>query len=401
MKLGNDQTMARDLNMELILDLLKNDYLSSSDLAKKLQLSKSALTKIMNEMIELNLVTISHKGQDNEDAMGRKKTYFKVNSEAGMIGVINFASTYIKVVVASLDGVIIDEKSIEAEFITEEDLYKTAKLVNELKDKYETPTYKLLCVCIAAPGQINKYTQEFNKSPKFMNCKHIKIKDYFTEHLNINVILKNDINLFIIGEKEHGDISNDIKDALLIHIDSGIGGAIFSDNQLIEGENGFAGEFGLMKTFDHFGNVVPYDALCSTNSIKNRLKYLSVIGEDPMLAPNFKLKDVVAAFHNGNETVRQVVLDTAKNIAIMVSDLYNIFDFKHIYISGRIKLFGEEYLNEIKTHLSSVIDKFELTYTKLNDEAVTYGAMTVAAKAAFKQLLVIRKKNGNHSIIEV
>lgn len=396
MKVGHDQTIARDLNMELILGFLKNDYLSSSDLAKKLKLSKAALTKIMNEMIELNLVMISHK-DNNKSEIGRKKTYFKINPQAGMIVVINFASTYIKVIISTLDNTVIDEASIEAEFIRESDLEKVASIVNKFKKKYETETTKLLTICIAAPGQINKFTQEFKKSPKFMYCGDIKIKDYFKEKCQTDTLLKNDINLFIVGEKEHGSISEEIQDAILIHIDSGIGGAIYNKNQVVDGENGFAGEFGLMKTYDNFGNLVPYDAICSTNSIKNRLQYLKFIGEDPKLKENFRFKDVVEAFHNGNEIVRTVVLESAKKISNMVSDLYNIFDYSHIYISGRIKMFGHEYINEIKSHLN-ILDRVNLQYTKLNDEAVVYGALSVASRYTFKKLLEIRKKNNVLSV---
>ena len=87
----------------------------------------------MNEMIELNLVMISHK-DNNKSEIGRKKTYFKINPQAGMIVVINFASTYIKVIISTLDNTVIDEASIEAEFIRESDLEKVASIVNEFKE---------------------------------------------------------------------------------------------------------------------------------------------------------------------------------------------------------------------------------------------------------------------------
>ena len=130
---------------------------------------------------------------------------------------------------------------------------------------------------------------------------------------------------------------------------------------------------------------------------KNRLQYLKFIGEDPKLKENFRFKDVVEAFHNGNEIVRTVVLESAKKISNMVSDLYNIFDYSHIYISGRIKMFGHEYINEIKSHLN-ILDRVNLQYTKLNDEAVVYGALSVASRYTFKKLLEIRKKNNVLSV---
>ncbi|MDO9628862.1 MAG: ROK family transcriptional regulator [Acholeplasmataceae bacterium] len=397
MKYGSDQTVARDLNVEMVLQLLKEKHMSSSDLAKRMHLSKPGLTKIMNEMIENHLVVFTEEEHLLKNNVGRKKTLYKINPNAGMVGVINFAPTHVKIVFSDLEGGTIDEVDIpNQEFIDEKTLNEITQTIDLLRSKHESNQRALLSVCIAAPGKINSSTQEIFQSPKFKPAQHIKLKDYFKKHLNVHVSLKNDINLWLLGEREQGYIDSSIEDAILVHIDTGIGGAILNKGKIVEGEQGFAGEFGLMKTFDRFGNIVYYDSICSTNSIKNQIAYYKTIGEITNIKDGFRTSDVIEAFEQQDPLVQTVVIESAKNIGILISNLYNVFDCKHIYISGRVRGFKDKYLDEVKLFLGKQSSEIELKYATCGDEAISFGARSVAIDQAFKVLIENRKRgNGN------
>ena len=395
MKYGSDQTVARDLNVEMVLQLLKEEHMSSSDLAKRMHLSKPGLTKIMNEMIENHLVVFTEEEKHQKNNVGRKKVLYKINPNAGMVGVINFAPTHVNILLSDLEGRTIDEVDMKnKEFIDELTLKDIATTIDQLRTKHESTQCSLLSVCIAAPGKINSSTQEIFQSPKFKPAQHIKLKDYFKKHLGTQVSLKNDINLWLLGEREQGCIESSIEDALLVHIDTGIGGAILNKGKIVEGEQGFAGEFGLMKTFDRFGNIVYYDSICSTNSIKNQIAYYKTIGEITSIKDNFRTSDVIEAFQQNDPLVHTVVMESAKNIGMLISNLYNVFDCKHIYISGRVRGFQEKYLEEVKLYLGKQSSEIELKYAACGDEAISYGARSVAIDQAFR-VLIENRKRGN------
>ena len=98
MTFGKDQTSARDKNLEIIIEHLQKESLSRSDLALKMQLSKTALGKIVDEMLLNNLVILSEEKGPNQ--VGRKKVLYEINKDAGLVLAINFAGHHVSVTIA-------------------------------------------------------------------------------------------------------------------------------------------------------------------------------------------------------------------------------------------------------------------------------------------------------------
>jgi predicted NBD/HSP70 family sugar kinase len=393
MQKGNNQTIVRDFNMKLVIEALKKEKLSSSDLANKLHLSKPALTKIMDDMVELKLVFASENGTTKTNTKGRKKTYFQLNGESGLVGIIYFVGTYIRILLADMTGAVVEEKKLEdCEFITHGILDEVVNILKDMKQLHETEFKKLLNICISAPGKINKYTSEIEQSPKFLVAKDFRLAHFLKEIFNVKVSVKNDINMLMVGEKNNGSFKDKIENALLLHIDVGIGGATLNQSQILEGEQGFAGEFGLIKTFDRFGNSVYYDTLCSTNAIQNQIKYYRSIGEVTSLGESFTLKEVINAFHHGDSLTRHVVLESARYIGLLVGNLFNIFNYYNILISGGITMFGNDYLDVVKQNSNDNIERYNISFALLGAEATTLGVISTALDEGFNYLLELRKQ---------
>jgi predicted NBD/HSP70 family sugar kinase len=392
MQKGNNQTIVRDFNMKLIIEALKREKLSSSDLANKLHLSKPALSKIMDGMVELSLVFASENKTAKTNTKGRKKTYFQLNGESGLVGVIYFVGTYIKILLADMTGTVVEEKVLkDCEFITHDILDEVVRILKIMIQSHESDSKNLLNICISAPGKINKYTSEIEQSPKFLMANDFRLAHFLKDIFNVRVSVKNDINMLMVGEKNNGSFKDKIKNALLLHIDVGIGGAILNENQILEGEQGYAGEFGLIKTFDRFGNSVYYDTLCSTNAILNQIKYYRSIGEVTSLGESFVLDDVVNAFHQGDPLTRHVVLDSARYIGILVGNLFNIYNYYNILISGGITMFGDDYLDVVKHNSNSDVKQYNISFAQLGAEATTLGVIYTALDEGFNYLLELRK----------
>ena len=280
------------------------------------------------------------------------------------------------------------------EFIDMSTIEEIVSIINGFKKRYANESRSILSISIAAAGKINRETQAFKQSPKFVAIKDLNLKDYFETKFETTVFVKNDINLMLLGEVEKDREQKDLQDVLLLHIDTGIGGAIFNKGSIIEGEQGYAGEFGLMKTFDRMGQMAYYDTLCSTRSLKNQIKYYKSVGEKTEIDDNVTFNEVVRLYQKNDKLVCDIVNQSAKYISMMVSNLYNIFDFTHIFISGEIKLLGKSYLDEVVSNLGQEKNDVILSYSNYGDEAITYGALNVSISQAFKTL-VNNRRNTN------
>lgn len=383
MKKGFTHTEIRKINIESILKLLSKEYLSASQIAKKMQISKTAVIKILSEMESFSLV--KNMASVDGDKQRYQRTSYAISEKAGVICVIDFGSIYVKIVFATLDGTIIfDQYLDDKEFLDLETLNQIVDIIKKAQKDLLTEDQKLLLSIISAPGQINRIEEEIHNSPKFVKVKDIKIKAFFESKLNMSVTLKNDTNLAIVGEIKRGQYQS-IEDGMLIYIDAGIGGSILNKGKVIEGETGFAGEFGLMTTYDRFGNKVYIDSLCSINGIANQIRYRQLIGEVGMIKnDNFKFEDIKNALVNDDEIVTDIVKYTAVKIGEMINNLSNILDFKKFYIGGRIKQFGSIYLNWINGEIKTQNHDIDVSYTKLEDDAMIYGAIDLGQSKAFE-----------------
>lgn len=380
---GVKNTGIRERNIESILRLLYTKKLSATHIAKELKLSKTAGFKIISEMESMNLVeNLADNGDENEKY---KRTLYTIKKEAGILGVIEFGSTYIKIVFSYLNGQIFDETTIEErEFLTLDDLNEVSKIILNKKAQFETDVTKLIAVVVSTPGQINKFKEEIENSVKFKAVKDINIKAYFEENLQTHIMLKNDINLAIIGEQYYGNVERIADNGILIYIDSGMGGAILNENKIIDGDFGYAAEFGLVSTYDQFGNNLVYDLICSINSIKKQIAYQKMVGKNTQISEPFRYRHVVKAFYEKDEVVLNVVQYTAHKIGELISNLTYIFNYQRFFIGGRIKALGQQYLDWVYEGVDKNIKDINIKYTTLGDENIIYGAIHTGLTYAFQ-----------------
>lgn len=383
---GNKNTTIRKNNITSILQLIYKEPLSVAMIAKKLDLSKPAVINILSEMEQANLVENVAENKNNTSKW--RRTSYLISNKAGVIMVIYFAPTYIKIVFSYLNGTILDEILLEdKEFIDNKDLEEIIEIVNKYKNKLKNQNLELILTLVAVAAQVNKHTEEIENSFKFNKLKQTSIKAFFEKNIDSKVVFKNDINLAIIGEKEYNTVKKSFNNALLIYIDSGIGGAILNENKVLDGELGKAAEFGLIEVHDDFGNKVYFDLLCSINSIKKQIKYQQSIGTNTILKEGFRFKDVLKAFNENDNLVHEIVRKSAYKTAEVINNLQIIFNYQQILIGGRIKKFGEKYLNWITEKLNFKNNEFKVNFTNFDDESVVLGAIYEAASYAFSELI--------------
>src|SRR5690606_2002087 len=156
--------------------------LSATHIAKALKLSKTAVFKILSEMEGMNLVeNLAESDNENEKY---KRTLYAIKQEAGILGVVEFGSTYIKIVFSYLNGEIFDETIIEdREFLNLDDLNEICTIILNKKKQFETDTRSIISIIVSAPGQINKFTDEFENSVKFNLIKDVPVRAIFVDNL--------------------------------------------------------------------------------------------------------------------------------------------------------------------------------------------------------------------------
>ena len=88
--------------------------------------------------------------------------------------------------------------------------------------------------------------------------------------------------------------------------------------------------------------------------------------------------------------MRRIVLRSADIVARLISSLIDILDTGRILLAGRVRDFGEEYLQRIENNGSLRARSAEVSYSQTEDP-VLRGAVFYAIEAAF-DLLITRRR---------
>lgn len=205
------------------------------------------------------------------------------------------------------------------------------------------------------------------------------------------VVLRNDADAGLVGERFYGDYSPD--DMIYLTISSGIGAGIAVDGSLLSGWDGNAGEIGHL-TVDPDGEVVcgcghtgHWEAYCSGNNIPAYVRHLyesaRVETALPISDPSFAAPDLFA-LSGEDEFADSVIERLAEWNAIGLANLVHAYAPITISVGGAVALNNPELVvDPINERLSDLVltNVPDVQLTSLTEDVVVHGALASALRA--------------------
>ncbi len=111
-------------------------------------------------------------------------------------------------------------------------------MIEEMQSQLPPSAYGLVGICIGIHGVIHENQLVFVPYSPYQG---IDFAGSLEQHFHIPVLVENEANLSALGEWAY---CFHTRNMLSISVHSGIGVGIIMDDQLITGQNGYAGEFG-------------------------------------------------------------------------------------------------------------------------------------------------------------
>lgn len=361
---GQNQSYARAVNNELVIQRLRQKEYSATELANELGLSHAALSSILRGLMNDEIIKISH--SVSVTGKGRKQVCYSLNEGYGIMIVVSLSDNRYSISISNIKEEILFEEEKEIDKYDVAAIYEIILRIKQLLE-LEYRDIPLRHIIIAVPGRVNTKTGKLQSSKQFNNDlfrEQNAIVDIFRKHFTVPVAMDNDINLSIIGEWKYGCLK-DANNALLAYIDNGIGGALLINGVFYGGNDGYAGEIGLMNaTFN--GQESCLDEFVSLRSIK---EYFSTKHQK-----KYKVRDVVEEYQKKGE-VYDYVNATAHLLGKKLRDIVEVLNISNIVLSGRISLFNEDYLNCLKEELAKSQNLCVITYSLLGKKSILYGAI--------------------------
>jgi len=365
---GKNQSHIREINRQLVLELLKEKPLSCKEMADILHLSNTALSKITHELREVNLLKECTPPEKNE--VGRRPIRLEINADLGCLAVVNLEKFFVKLF--DFAGHILYELTLPSVLIY--DIHHLNICINLIKDFLEeNDVHCLKAFTVITSGRTNK-DGSFIYALRYKNPELINLKKMFEDNFDVPTSVKNDVSLALFSEYQNTKMQKP-QSVIMLYIDKGVGMAFAIDGKVYEGHRGFAGEVGLIK------NAQTDDILENIISIRALKKLFENSGKNPTLpeiAQSFIMEEV--------ETFN-IINRFAIKVADVIIDLLLVLDSQEVLINGGIRCLGEGFLEIIRQEIAkNQYLKTQISYGK-DDDSTLNGAFLQAQNLAIANLI--------------
>ncbi|MGQ7869355.1 ROK family protein [Sunxiuqinia sp. sy24] len=360
-------------------------------ICKKVKLSVPTGTKLINELIHDNIIIeFGKKETDN----GRRPSLYKVDPEiAYCIGTVVLLKG-ISFVVYNLEMKEVfsmhDENFVLEN--TESCLENVVRFIQDAIVKSGIDSSRVLGMGMGITGRVNSRT---GYSYNYFNFLDGSLIDFFSKKLAFPVHVDNDTHVLGLAEQYFGEAKN-IKNAFVLNLSRGMGLAIIANEELVVGEQGFAGEMGHIQFAES-------DKLClcgkrgclgtevSGYAMEQSFQQQIEAGETSLLlaekqVEQIKYKDILTAATEGDSLSISLTHNIGFILGKAMGNMINLLNPGVIIISGEFVSAKDILVDSIKsgmthTSLQLPLRSCELIFSSIGSDAASKGAAAIVFRS--------------------
>jgi len=228
---------ARDINRDIVLEIIRSQQpVARADLARSSGLQPSTISAIVEQLIEEKWVS---EGAVSRHPRGRPSTLLSLN-DAMVILVADVRPNQAIVALVDLNGRFLAREAVPLVSNPERSVNKIVQCMQSMQVVHSGHSFE--GIGISMPGRVNPDSQRLILAPN-LKWGDFGIKEAIEEKMHLQVELANAANACLLAELWSGRLDG-IRDAVLITVSEGVGGAILANGQIITSRSGLAGEFG-------------------------------------------------------------------------------------------------------------------------------------------------------------
>lgn len=244
----------------------------------------------------------------------------------------------------------------------------------------KTDQSKISGIGISVGSPINQEKGEIVNPPN-MDFKNLPIVSILKKHFKTPVMLLNDCNAAILGEKFFGGAKN-YKNMVYITISSGIGGGAIIDNRLINGKNGSAAEIGhfiidtkynlLCSCKKGFGH---WEGYCSGNNLSRFFNYWINLNKIDYNNPVKNSKDIFNRAKKADKIVLKFLQEVGEINGRGISNVIAAYNPEIIILGGAVVLNNKKFIiPQLKKNIDRFLPVPKISITHLGDNVSLCGS---------------------------
>uniref|UniRef100_UPI004056D817 ROK family protein n=1 Tax=Alistipes sp. TaxID=1872444 RepID=UPI004056D817 len=383
------------IKRNIIAYMAINGECTLSELTKELHISVPTITKLVQELVDENIVTDLGKV---ETPGGRRPNVFGLANSAIYFAGINVGRDNMTFLVTDLQNNIIKEE-IDTDFELSDRpqcLERICTNIERFIRDCGVNRDKILGVGVSIVGRVNSET---GNSYKYFTSSEEPLRDLLEERIGIRILLENDTRARCYAEYTCGK-AKDESNVLYLHLGRGVAIGIVVNGQLYYGKSGFAGEFGHIPFFDNeiicsCGKKGCLETEVSGVAIEDKLQELIGKGVNTILREKYDrqepihIDDIIAAAKNDDNLSIELIEEAGEKVGKAIAFLINTFNPETVIVGGNLAAAGDY----IMLPLKSATNKYSLNLV-YKDTKFRLSKMTESASAWGSAMLIRNKVIG-------
>ncbi len=390
LRTGNRQ-LIKDINRYTVLNAVKNyGPVSRTGLAQVTGLGQSTITGITKALIDQGLI---YEKTEGESSGGRPPILLELDRHAGYVIGVKLMEDRLSVALTDLDANVLISEILPLSATSDVDatLVAISDVIHNLAEQ-NISADKLLGVGVGISGVVDADMGICLYSP-ILRWQNIPLRDVLETHLNIPVVIDNDVNTLTIAEQWFGS-GRDVSHFLVVTVGRGVGMGIVVNGQFYRGANGGAGELGHTTFIENgiqcdCGKHGCLEAYTADSAIIRLMREAIAQKRSQLRKTDLTLDDILHWAERGDEAAQASLAQAGHYLGIAIANLVNLFNPSLVIISGegvragRFRL--EPMQKAIRSHIFNGLgDQLEIIVEPLGDETWARGAAGLVLGELFK-----------------
>jgi glucokinase-like ROK family protein len=379
-------------NLSEVMQLIwREQQLSRAEIARRKELSRSTVSQIVDELLELGLVKEVGAG---ESKGGRRPIVLQFDDDAGVVLGVDLGATHVAATLTNLRGAVLAWEY--QKHPVRDDPPGALALATTLAERclasWGGHRRILLGIGMAVPSPVDPANPDYLNAVVIPNWKGVNVAEGLRKRFRVPVLVDNDANLGALAERWWG-AGRDVDDFAYIKLATGIGAGFFVDGKIYRGASGIAGEVGHL-------SIDPNGAPCGcglrgclvttvgAQALLTRARELLAEYPGSVLAGRtFGITILEDAALAGDALALQVVREAAEHLGVGVAGLLNLFNPAVVIVGGGLARLGELLLEPLRQTVRSrtlavSVEVSRIVVSQLGGRAVAIGAATLLLQRA-------------------
>ena len=364
-----DLAAVRARHTLLLLRLLWREDLSRVDLSRRVGLSRSAVSSMVAELLEVGL--LSEVGPRLAAGAGRRATVLRLDPGAAYLVAVDLGASHLRVGLLDLRCRLLSVLEEPCDVLDGPDatFAVLARVLDALLRQAGVPLSAVAMIGVGVPGPVDHHTGRVVRPPNMQGWDGEDIAGRVRARYPVPVLVDNDANLGALAEWRFGE-RRGTPDLIYLKAATGIGAGVLLGSRLHRGARGGAGEVGHISINEagplgRSGNPGSLESYAAAHVVLRALRARLAEGQPSRLTPSASLPELIAAAGD-DPLARALWGEVGRHLGVAITTVLNLFNPAAVVIGGLMSQAGAPLLTavrEVVAQRALLINRDQVTIT--------------------------------------